>query len=743
MQTSEQQTTRETNAERRLFDVVLVACALLLVALALPFVRGEVYTHDDLGAMHLPLRAFYATCLAQGDAFDWLPHLYGGVYLTGEGQTGSYHPFHLLLYRWLPFAAAFDLELISSYVWMLVGSYLFLARRLRQRAAALFGALLFTFSGFNLLHLAHMNGVAVVAHLPWLLWTTDWLLTAQKGWRVVAAESATVLLFASQLLLGYPQYVWFNTLALVAFAGYLAYLGEVRRGAWRWWAIALGLGVLAGGVQLLPSFDALEHAARREASPEYAHWGSLAPVNVVQLVAPYLTRTRVVGQNTHELGLYAGAVTFLLALWLAVSSRCRPVARLFGRAALGLACVALILAMGQYGLVYELQTMLPLVGSFRFPCRAIVLVHFALAVAAAVAFAELWRLADRREEIPRREQVAIWSGTALSLLAILYAWLAWDHVYLASLPLMLAGPTLFFFAGVAISLLLRRGRLGAHLLVWLAALDVGVYGLSYSVWPHAATLSDYVAAQATPPGKAGDRFAGDLARYHEVTLRLGDQALLAGWQRIDGYLGLEPARELDYRQLPALRLANVRWVARSDAAEQITGLTRHDAQWFELANPLPRVRCVSQAIVDRHPRSAVNGVALDRTAVVEEPLELESGTPGRAALVAERPGQLDLSVEAPGRQLLVIAESFHRGWQATIDERPAPVLRTNGDFMGVVVPAGRHEVALRFRPPSLRGGVALSLLGLMLAGGLYAGRMMWVRRSGETDRRISRDEIAR
>ena len=36
----------------------------------------------------------------------------------------------------------------------------------------------------------------------------------------------------------------------------------------------------------------------------------------MQAVAPYLFATRVVGQNTHELGLYFGAVPLLLAVWL-------------------------------------------------------------------------------------------------------------------------------------------------------------------------------------------------------------------------------------------------------------------------------------------------------------------------------------------------------------------------------------------------------------------------------------------
>src|SRR5688572_12435104 len=146
---------------------VALAAALLLTAMALPMLWGNVYTSDDLGAFHLPIRAFYARQLAAGEAFDWLPNLFAGFYLTGEGQAGTYHPLHWLLYAALPLDLAFDLELLAAYPFALVGMYLFLRRVLVRRDAAAYGALAFAFGGFNLLHFVHVNAVGVLAHLPW------------------------------------------------------------------------------------------------------------------------------------------------------------------------------------------------------------------------------------------------------------------------------------------------------------------------------------------------------------------------------------------------------------------------------------------------------------------------------------------------------------------------------------------------------------------------------------------------
>ncbi len=65
--------------------------------------------------------------------------------------------------------------------------------------------------------------------------------------------------------------------------------------------------------------------------------------------------------------------------------------------------------------------------------------------------------------------------------------------------------------------------------------------------------------------------------------------------------------------------------------------------------------------------------------------------------------------------LLVLADQYFKGWEATVDGVPAPVQRVNHFMRGVPVTAGEHEVVFTFAPRSLQLGAALSLLGLLLA----------------------------
>ena len=109
-----------------------------------------------------------------------------------------------------------------------------------------------------------------------------------------------------------------------------------------------------------------------------------------------------------------------------------------------------------------------------------------------------------------------------------------------------------------------------------------------------------------------------------------------------------------------------------------------------------------------------------------------SGTGGQptrpARIVRYSAGELEIETEAPGASLLVVTDSYYPGWRASVDGRPAPLLRTNLLFRGVPVPAGSHRVRLWFDPLSVKLGFAVSAVALAanLAGLVLYGR--WQRR---------------
>jgi hypothetical protein len=61
--------------------------------------------------------------------------------------------------------------------------------------------------------------------------------------------------------------------------------------------------------------------------------------------------------------------------------------------------------------------------------------------------------------------------------------------------------------------------------------------------------------------------------------------------------------------------------------------------------------------------------------------------------------------------LLFFGDSYHPDWMAYVDGQRQPVLRADGNFMAVALPAGTSEVRFRFRPHMFAKGLALSGLG--------------------------------
>jgi hypothetical protein len=727
--------------DRRLFAWTLLACVVVCGVQAGPYLLGRVYTADDLLAYHLPVRAFYARCLERGEPFDWMPELYCGFYLTGEGQAGTYHPWHWALYRFLPLRAAFDLELLAPYPCMLAGMYLFLRRHVDRRWSALFGALVFTFSAFNALHFVHPNAMAIVAHVPWLLWGCDVLL-CHRGCRRLAAGVLVAVLTGSQWLLGYPQYVWFS---LVVEAGYVVWFACRREShtparhtaampepAWgraailaTWGGFKL-LGFLVGAVQWLPTLDWLQHSDRATGSAAFAGTGAQHVANGVQLLAPYLFRTRVLGGNTHELGFYLGAVPLLLIVWLARQGRLGDRDRGFVKAAIALAAIGLWLSLGRAAGLYELQARVPVLNSFRLPARYLVLVHLAASCLAAVAAAHFAARCGAatlvgsdaqghcgERPIRRRPSRQLRIVLVASLLVAAGGWLLLDRRQLASPHLVFAGPALIAAALWLMDCAVRQPRWALPALVCFTAGDLAVYGASYAVWPASYRLSEVVRAIDAPPAAPPGRVLADaLGPHARDGIRTGNEVLLRGWSRADGYAGLEPrsTSASDAASAAWLQVAGVRWV-RAEGG-QAAAADHGAGRWLPVPQALPRAWCVSRAVVAIDPGRALPWIEPATAAIVEQGLDLQPGVPGRAVVVADRPGRIEVFVQCATRQFLTVNERHHPGWQVRVDGQVQSVRRAYGEFLGCVVEAGARRVVFEFQPASLLMGRLVSACGL-------------------------------
>ena len=88
-------------------------------------------------------------------------------------------------------------------------------------------------------------------------------------------------------------------------------------------------------------------------------------------------------------------------------------------------------------------------------------------------------------------------------------------------------------------------------------------------------------------------------------------------------------------------------------------------------------------------------------------------------LVRSEPSRVLVRTDAPEEGVLVVSRLAAPGWKASIDGLRVPVLRVNGALMGLVIPAGTHEVDLVYSPAAFWAGLALSLFSGLVVLGLF------------------------
>jgi hypothetical protein len=701
--------------ERRLAGLVVLSFLVVVALLARPMLVGGIYTHDDLGWLQFPIRYLYAQALTSGEDLLWTPQLSNGMYLHGEGQVGMYHPLHWILYRTLPLEWAFNLEFILSYVWMFPGMYLMLGRFGLPAYASLFGALVFTFSGFNLLHSVHLNAIAVISHIPWLIVAIDIVLRTMDRRKLAAAQLSISLLTGSELLLGQPQYVWFSALAEGLFIVWRL------KGSVTWWRIpmlvlAKLVGVMLGAVQLLPTLDVLARSMRIDPSVDFVLRFSLHPINLVQLWSPFALEGRTLDKFKQEAVLYNGAFCTLALLWLFVRRHRLGRWRSLVVVMSAFSAMMLIVALGKYGGVYQWIAALPLVGLLRGPSRYIILVHLAMAVLAAVAFTDLAGLVRRRERVPWR---ALWPFAALASASIATtvaaAWASSqlaEHSWvkhLAPVQHSIIGLALILLATVLLLAAARGVRWSLYAIVVLMVIDITAWGVFWLWQVPPRSLAAVADTHTEPPTRGVGRVYSPWNSANSLTMK--------GYRLSHAYTTFLPVRELAPQGLPAQRLAGVQWALNTEGLQGNLpyGYPQGHGSWVEVPEPMPRVRMVTHALVSHSVATDIERINIADTALLDQPVELGQGEVGTASVVTDRPGYIEIVTSSSSRQLLLLSESYHPGWRATEDGRPIEIMRAYGDFQACVVGPGQRRIVFRFQPASFATGAWVSSLGICCA----------------------------
>jgi hypothetical protein len=176
-------------------------------------------------------------------------------------------------------------------------------------------------------------------------------------------------------------------------------------------------------------------------------------------------------------------------------------------------------------------------------------------------------------------------------------------------------------------------------------------------------------------------------------------------------------------------MSNIRYVSLFRPIEPEIARTGGDARYIRptrviQGNLNPRYYFAPRVVPSANFADFVGKVASGRyprqTAFVDAPAFNPAFIPaaGRVLRWKETANTARIDVDTAGPAFLVLSVTAHKYWRITVDDREVPALLTNLTYQGVVVPPGRHVVAMVYRNPLIPAGAAISmatLLGLFLA----------------------------
>lgn len=715
----------------------------LLVAPLVPLAAGRrMVTYQDAIMTHLPAKAATAEQVRQG-AFPFLnPYASFGEPLAGNPNFGTFFP-DVLAFLILPLPAAFGLRFALAAVLAYAGARRWARAEGAPRAAAEVAAVAFALSGVCASAWRFFNSGLALALAPWVI-----AAAARVGMRAAAggprprrAVAELGLVAGLEVLAGEPviALMSFGLAALRAVMG-----GESRRRALAGAAVGLALGGAIAAPQIASTAQVYATSTRSLAPFPYllASRTSVTPARFLEQVAPFpFGRPDLAGEagftghehyDNHAPYLWTLHVGWVVIAVLLLWSRPRDQGERWWWMVLA---AAVTLSFGRFlpGAKW-LHPLVSLDGRMRFPVKWWYVVALALVplLAGAVARCQSGLTPTRAA----RGRLGVCVAVGVILLATI----------VRPSGLALLGAIVSVAATAA--LLLRVPS--AQGLAWLVAVTLALS--EAPLWrmlvdvvpdppPHFAGGRVYERAAADPhPRPHSPEWPPAVASTREVFRRAPRElwALTGALSGMPYAFDGDPdgiyfegdrvvAKSIDSlpwaERAPALRVSGVGYVvAAADLPPPFAPLAvlgpDRGVRLYRLEAAAPSVRLATRLFPAVEFQDVVPLVSRADFDARTDAVVMASGTIRGAALpsslevLEERSTRLRTRVVAPAPAMLVWSRTFFRAWRARVDGRAAEVQVADGHLVGVPVPAGAHEVEVRWSATPVVAGGLVSLTGL-------------------------------
>ena len=214
-----------------------------------------------------------------------------------------------------------------------------------------------------------------------------------------------------------------------------------------------------------------------------------------------------------------------------------------------------------------------------------------------------------------------------------------------------------------------------------------------------------------------------LQRYQDLIGHYLNGEINAIYQSMQGISSIQDAEE-KLPSTPVLNALNTRYIILGGEYPPVVNANALGNAWF--------VDGVVPAATPDEEIAFLGSVDLKRQAVVGKDMPAVTAAPADSTdaivLTSYAPNELRYHYTASADRLAVFSEIYYPdGWKAEVDGAPVDVLRADWTLRAAQLPAGTHDLVMRFEPASYRIGanvsrassIVLILLLLLSLGGLF------------------------
>jgi hypothetical protein len=720
------------------------------------FTAGIFFERDST-LVEIPARQLCVKLMKEGNFALWTDAYGNGQPFLANPKNAVLYP-GTWLYLVLPFFSAFKIHYVLHFILGWLGVYYLCKSYSLSENASFLGASVFLFSGVFLSSLEFYNHMAALCWMPWIL------LVLQRFKKKFYPRLVILAGLWSLLILAGTPYVVIVTgcFALVQ----TLFVRDLRPKRILMLALAILLALALTAVQLIPTIDLYRSGVREQGTS--ALW-SCEPLQLFNFVFPHiLGNDRQSGHDDYwgshlfERGaplyysLFLGFGVFILVFF----GLKRPFDYRHYLFIL-LALFFFFLALGNRTPFYSLWKFLPPFSAIRYPVKYLVPFTFCLAMLSALGFDRLFS-EERRGE--KKHVLLIVVSAALlvlyflvkgSLLDILSSFFVIDKASsVKELSTSLFGGLLLFFVCSLLVFLSSFLPLRKKNIAWvfLGVIVLHLVSINRFINPVISISSltkPLLLEENIEPVKVYREGYVPFAFKEEVGGTVGMYSYFR--ESLFPYYGLQfdvkYVYSRDFYNIYDKEMSSLIASLESFSQENVVKLLRSAGCDFSLTHfAFPRLqskeigiggyRLFKQDIPGKLPaahlvydvrtaetfeeRMAVfqrDDFYPEVTAIIERDLPLEgiqtSAEEDTVRSVERFQSRQRYQVSNAHTALLVLQGNHSPGWKAWVDGQETEILKANLSAKAVFLPAGTHEVILKYSPRSFHFGLVVSLGALI------------------------------